>query len=251
MTSTVKAFVANGPTVGRVLSMAILLADLLSASVEAIHVGDEASRETLEAARSARVPLRVVAGDPIEQIVDEMSSDAVVAGVVGARQKPTGPRPVGSTALEVITRVDKLIAVVPPHAVVPPSGVGRILVPLDGTASSARAVQVLSETCARSGVEILVLHVFDRETTPAFWDQPVHEAEAFGTEFLARFMANPDAEVRLRTGIPGEGVLDAAARESVDGIALGWSRSLDPGRAEVVRRVLSEALIPVLLVGSE
>jgi nucleotide-binding universal stress UspA family protein len=251
MTATVKAFVGEGPAVDGVLSMAKLLADLHSASVEAVHVGEKASPETLDAAHSAQVPLRVVPGDPIERIVEEMSAASVVAGVVGARQEPTGPRPVGSTALEVITRVDKLIAVVPPHAVVPSSGVGRILVPLDGTAASARAVEVLSETCARTGVEVLVLHVFDSETMPAFWDQPAHEAEAFGTEFLARFMANPDAEVRLRTGIPGESVLEAAVRETVDGIALGWSQSLDPGRAEVVRRVLSDAPVPVLLVASE
>jgi nucleotide-binding universal stress UspA family protein len=251
MTSIVKAFVGDGPTTGRVLSMANLLGDLLSASVEGVHVGDEASPETLEAARSAGVPLRVVPGDPIEQIVEQMSSRAVVGGVVGARQKPAGPRPVGSTALEVITRVDKLVAVVPPRATVPSPGIGSILVPLDGTPTSAAAVQVLSETCARSGVEIVVLHVFDSSTMPSFWDQPFHAAEAYASEFLARFMAQPGARVRLRTGTPGEGVLDAATRESVDVIALGWSQQLDAGRAEVVRHVLSEALIPVLLVPSE
>jgi nucleotide-binding universal stress UspA family protein len=251
MTSIVKAFVGDGPTTGRVLSMAKLLGDLLSASVEGVHVGDEASPEILEAARSAGVPLRVVPGDPIQQIVEGMSSSAVVGGVVGARQKPAGPRPVGSTALEVITRVDKLVAVVPPRAIVPSPGIGCILVPLDGTPTSAAAVQVLSETCARSGVEIVVLHVFDSSTMPSFWDQPFHEAEAYASEFLARFMAQPGARARLRTGVPGEGVLDAATREPVDVIALGWSQHLDPGRAEVVRQVLSEALIPVLLVPSE
>lgn len=251
MTSIVKAFVGEGPMVDRVIATAKLLAELLSSSVEAIHVGNEASPKTLEAAQSARVPLRVEPGDPIEQIVEEMSSSAVVAGVVGARQRPEGPRPVGSTAFEVITRVDKLVAVVPPRAIVPSPEIGCILVPLDGTHTSAGAVRVLSETCAHSGVEIVVLHVFDSSTMPSFWDQPVYEAEAYATEFLARFMAQPGARARLRTGIPGEGVLDAADREPVDAIALGWSQSLGPGRAEVVRQVLSEALIPVLLVPSE
>lgn len=249
--TTVCAFVEAGPTADRVVAMAKALAELLSATVEAIHIGEEASASTLDAVRSAGVPLRLESGDPMEGIVNEMSSDAVVAGVLGARKRPGGPSPVGRTALEVITRVDKLVAVVPPRAVVPSSGIGCILVPLDGTPTSAGAVQVLSETCAHSGVEIVVLHVFDRSTMPSFWDQPVYEAEAFASEFLARFMAQPGARARLRTGIPGEGVLDAAARESVDVIALGWSQHLDAGRAEVVRHVLSESSIPVLLVPSE
>lgn len=246
--TTVRAFIEDGPTANRVLSMAKVLGDLLSATVEAFHIGEEATSTTREAARSAGVPLRVERGDPIEQIVAEMSPDAVVAGVLGARGKPGGPRPVGSTALEVITRVDKLIAVVPPAAVVPSPGMGSILVPLDGTPESAGAVEVLLETCADRDVEIVVLHVFDSSTTPPFWDQPFHAAEAYATEFLARFMAQPGARARLRTGVPKEGVLDAAVRESVDVIALGWSRHLDRGRAEVVRHVLSRASIPVLLV---
>jgi len=249
--STVCAFVEDGETAERVVAMAKVLGDLLSAAVEAVHVGVEGSPSALETARAANVPLRVETGDPTERIVAEMSSDAVLAGVLGARRMSGGPRPVGSTALEVITRVDKPVAVVPPGAAVPSPAIGRILVPLDGTSTSAGAVRVLSEICARSGVEIVVLHVFDSSTMPVFWDQPAHESEAFANEFLARFMSQPGARVSLRTGAPREGVLDAADRESVHVIALGWSQHLDPGRAEVVRHVLSEASLPVLLIPTE
>lgn len=252
MTATVLAFVEDGLTASPVISTARVLSTLLSASVEAIHIGEEVSPDIRETSHAAQVPLRVEPGDPIEQIVAAMSPDRVVAGVVGARGDPAGPRPVGSTALEVITRVDKLVAVVPPDSAVPSQGgLGRILIPLNGTKASAGAVEVLSEACARGGVEILVLHVFDRSTTPAFWDQPFHETEAFEEEFLARFMTQPGVRMSLRTGAPREGVLDVAVRESVDVIALGWSQRLDPGRAEVVRHVLAEARIPVLLVPSE
>lgn len=124
----------------------------------------------------------------------------------------------------------------------------RILIPLDGTPSSAKAVDRLCEAFAQSGVEIVVLHIFDESTTPRFWDQPHYAAEAFGDEFLARFMRHPGARVSLRSGAPREGVLDAVARESVDVIALGWSQSLVAGHAEVVRHVLSESPVPVLLI---
>lgn len=157
----------------------------------------------------------------------------------------------GHTALNVITRVHKLVAVVPPQATVPlAKDMDRILIPLDGAPSSAKAVDRLCAACAHSGVEIIVLHVFDESTTPPFWDQPYHASEAFGREFLARFMRHPGTRVSLRSGAPQQSVLDAAVRESVDVIALGWSQHLEPGRADVVRHVLSEAPMPVLLIPS-
>ncbi|MGD2101087.1 MAG: universal stress protein [Acidimicrobiia bacterium] len=252
MTRTVLAFVEDGPTAAPVIAMAKVLGFILSGDVEAVHVGDDLGASTVEEASSAGVPVRIESGDPLERIVAEVSSSAVVAGVVGARGERAGPRPVGGTALEMITRADKLVAVVPPQAVVStPNEVDRILMPLDGTASSAKAIRVLGETCARHGIEIVVLHVFDSSTAPPFWDQPFHDAEAFASEFLARFMAQPEAKMTLRAGTAREGVIDAATRESADLIALGWSQHLDPGRAEVVRHVLSEASVPVLLVPTE
>jgi nucleotide-binding universal stress UspA family protein len=249
MNQTVIGFIEADPSALPVIAMAGLLADVLSASVEAVHVGDESGIEVRDIARTAGVPIRVIPGDPIEQIVAEMSSGVVQAGAMGARGQPGGPRPAGHTALNVITRVDQPIAVVPPQAKVPTeSDMDRILIPLDGTPSSAEAVDRLCEAFAQSGVEIVVLHVFDESTTPRFWDQPHYAAEAFGDEFLARFMRHPGARVSLRSGAPREGVLDAASRESVDVIALGWSQSLVAGHAEVVRHVLSESPVPVLLI---
>lgn len=249
MTDKVIAFIEDDPSAAPVIAMAGLLGEVLSTSVEAVHVGEEPATAVREIAHAAGVPIRVVPGEPTEQIVAEMSSGTVRAGAVGARQHLEGPRPAGHTALNVITRVDKLVAVVPPQATVPLAGdMDRILIPLDGTPSSAEAVDLLCAACAHSGVEIVVLHVFDDATTPRFWDQPYHASEAFGKEFLARFMRQPGARVSLRSGVPRQSVLDAASRESVDVIALGWSQHLESGRADVVRHVLSEAPMPVLLI---
>ena len=74
-----------------------------SGSKVGIRIFSGGSRPSSTTARAANVPLRVETGDPTERIVAEMSSDAVLAGVLGARRMSGGPRPVGSTALEVIT----------------------------------------------------------------------------------------------------------------------------------------------------
>lgn len=249
MSEKVIAFIENDPSAAPVIAMAGLLGEILSASVEAVHVGEEPATAVREIAHASGIPIRIVPGDPTEQIVAEMSSATVRAGAVGARQHQGGPRPAGHTALNVITRVDKPVAVVPPQATVPlAEDMDRILIPLDGDPSSAEAVDRLCAACADSGVEIVVLHVFDDATTPRFWDQPHHATEAFGKEFLARFARHPGARVNLRSGVPQQNVLDAASIESVDVIALGWSRRLDAGRADVVRHVLSDAPMPVILI---
>lgn len=252
MSPRIIAFVEDSPAAAPVISMANILGEIFSATVEAVHVGEEAGPTVRAVARTAGVPLRLVSGEPTEAIILEMAPTDVAAGVLGTRRHPVGPRPAGHIALGVIARVNKLVAVVPPEAQVPlPGSLDRILVPLDGTDASARAVERLCEACAQSGFEILVVHVFDEETTPRFWDQPQYAAAAYSSEFLARFVKERNAKMTLRTGTPQHGVLATASREGVDLIALGWSQSLSPGRAEVVRRVLSEAPVPVLLMPSE
>jgi nucleotide-binding universal stress UspA family protein len=249
MTGAVVAFVDESPAAAPVLAMASVLGQVLDASVEAVHVANGTGPAVAAATRSAGIPLHTIPGEPTRQIVAQMEAPEVRAGVVGSRRHPIGPRPVGHIAFEVITDVDKMVAVVPPDARIPaPGTLARILVPLDGTEESAAAVVEVCDTFAERGVEIVVVHVFDQETTPRFWENPQYDREAFGEAFLARFLDDVEARFTLRTGPPHHGVVSTAEKEEVDLIALGWSRDLEPGRAEVVRRVLSDTPIPVLLV---
>lgn len=248
MTRHIDAFVADGPEAGPVLAMARVLGEVFRVGVEAVHVG-AADDRLARLARESDVDLRTVEGDPTEEIVAEMASADVLLGVLGARRRPHGPRPAGHVALEVIGRVSRMVAVVPPQAYVPePGGLQRILVPLDGTEESAAAVRSLCEAFARSAVEIVVVHIFRPGKVPAFWDQPHYAEEAWGEEFRARFLRSTGGRVRLRTGIAQERILAVAEEEDVDAIALGWAQRLDPGRARVVRRILSHGVLPVLLV---
>ena len=124
----------------------------------------------------------------------------------------------------------------------------RVLVPLDGSRTSADAVKEAVRLFADAGVEIVVLHVFDPTNVPSHWDQAAHARPAWEEEFLARYCPRGGAQLRLRSGIPGEEVVSVAAAEHADLIVLGWSQHLDAGRARTVRRTVREAGMPVMLV---
>ncbi|MFC9997421.1 universal stress protein [Nocardia sp. NPDC127526] len=127
----------------------------------------------------------------------------------------------------------------------------RVLVPLDGTEEAAHAVAEAVCLFRAAGTEIIVLHVFDRATVPACWDQPAHARSAWEEEFLARhcvpFFDGPPPLVTLRSGHPGENVVQVA-EDAADLIILGWSRRLLPGRAQTVRTAIAGACVPVMLV---
>ena len=129
----------NSPAARAVLATSGNLAELFDADVEALHVGDDGDGIAFDAASAAGVRLRKVTGPTVPALVEAAASDDVAALVVGTRRLPVGGRPVGATALDVITSLLKPVVVVPPDAV-RRSALQRVLVPLEGTASDgARA----------------------------------------------------------------------------------------------------------------
>ncbi len=245
----VLAAIDASPCAGEVLDTARSVADFFDSAVTALHVREDGRELVLAAAHEAGIDLRETDGSPIDEIVAAALEPDVVAIVVGARGVHAGPRPAGRTALDVITRVNK------PVAVVPPDGTGRrriarVLVPLEGSLESSRAV---AETIARAGrrdLEILVLHVHGPDTVPAFEDQPQHAVRAWADEFAARFVEVPyaDVEVIRQVGVAGEQIVAVADEVEADLIALGWSQDLAPGRARSIREALARSAVPVLLV---
>lgn len=151
---------------------------------------------------------------------------------------------------DVVQRCTKPVVVVPVHrgATAPSSSIDRILVPLDGTAASAETVAETVALFSASGADIVVLHVFEKTTVPKFWDQAVHARESWIEEFLSRYCDSPNVRMELRSGTPGESVVDVATSEHADLIALGWAQDLSPGRARTVRSSLAQAPVPVLLL---
>jgi nucleotide-binding universal stress UspA family protein len=231
------------------LSTAIVLADLFHATVLGLHVRENGTAGPQEIANAAGVELREVVGAAIEQIVQAAERPDVVALVLGARGMHGGPQPAGHTALDVITRVPKPVAVVPPQAE-PPERLSRILVPLEGTSQSSHALEDTIRLAHRRQLEILVLHVHSPPTVPAFSDHEPHATRAWEEEFLRRHVATPHDRVSLlrRLGVPADDVAAVARDASADMIVLAWSQDLGPGRARVVSETLAHSHVPVLLL---
>jgi nucleotide-binding universal stress UspA family protein len=162
---------------------------------------------------------------------------------------PYYPGNASHLVIDVIRQCPKPIVLVPvdPRATAPEQ-ISRMLVPLDGTIESAETVAETVKLFAGSGADIVVLHVFDKTTVPKFWDQSVHARKSWDEEFLARYCNHPDARLELRTGSPGPSILDVAATEQADLIALGWGQNLSTGKARTVRSAVAQSKTPILLL---
>lgn len=227
-----------------VLATAVGLAALMGAEVEALHV-DPGGETARLAAEAAGVPYRVVAGPVEDAIIAALAEPRAVGVVVGARGRRAGRRPVGTTARRLIQRAAKPVAVVPPDY----TGAGppkRLLVPLDGAAATSAGVGEVVR--GLSGVELVVLHVFDAATTPRFLDRPAEDIELLGREFLACHCPGLEARFAARVGPVGEVIVEEVDAEAAELVVLGWSQVFGDERAAVVREVLGRARVPVLLV---
>ena len=211
--STVLAALDSNASGRPVLNTAIALADLYDSTVTCLHVREEALSAAPELARAADVALREVSGDPVDQIVNAAQDPDVAALVLGARGVHGGPQPAGHTALQVITRIPKPVAIVPPQAQ-PPEQINRILVPLEGTSEGSQALDETIRLAHRRGLEVLVLHVHSPATVPAFSNHEPHASLAWEQEFLTRHVSTPHDRITLlrRLGVPADDVVAVAAK---------------------------------------
>jgi hypothetical protein len=143
----------------------------------------------------------------------------------------------------------KPVLVVPPDAD-PPPALRRVLVPLEGTVSTSRAPHQIFELASSAELDVLALHVHEPRSLPAFTDQPQHEHESWGREFLHRYCPWGLRSVRLETRIGRRGDLVplVAEEHDCDLIVLGWAQALTAERAPVVRETLARSSKPLLLV---
>jgi nucleotide-binding universal stress UspA family protein len=240
------AAVADDAAAMAVLSVAGAIAKLYAATPQAMHVGEEHAM-LAAAAQDAGVALRTVTGPPVQALARAASEADVVALVIGARGARAAEHPVGSTALQLITVLQKPVVVVPP-TVARSRPIESILVPLDGTVASAAALHETVRLASDAAAEITVAHVQQLHSVPPFEDHLPHEVDAWSREFIERYCpSGTDATLELRIGEPHEHVLDILRESDCDLVALGWSQDLAPGRAAVVRGMLADSPVPVLL----
>ena len=192
--------------------------------------------------RSLRLAADLSPGRAARQVMRALQQPGTVAGVLAGDEMS---RPLWQPVAQ---RSVKPVVLVPAGARQLPRRIRRVLLPLDGTARSAAAVAETAERFARGGAELVVLHVFDAETVPKFWDQHAHAGQAWEQEFLARYCALPGARLELRSGAAAEHMVKVAGAEQADMIALAWSQRLEPGRAAAVRRTVLDSEVPVMLI---
>jgi nucleotide-binding universal stress UspA family protein len=236
--SVVLAALDNSLAANPVLVTARAVARVLGARVEAVHVFTEGDRAAQHAADAAGVPLRVCSGEVVQRLVEAGHDPEVAAVVVGARGSTGTGRPLGSTALAVVTSVQRPVVVVPSNALVA-AAMRRVLVPLEGTISTSLAPRSIIELAAEAALEITVLHV-DEDG----------EGSLQAEDFLGRYCPWGIGSVRLerRAGKREELVPLVAEELQSDLIVFGWAQQLAEGRAPVVRAALERSTIPVMLI---
>jgi nucleotide-binding universal stress UspA family protein len=139
----------------------------------------------------------------------------------------------------------------------------RLLVPHDGTPTSAATIGPAIDFASRAAAELVVLHVAtpgtERPTepgtllSPRYVDQPQHEWPVWTREFLDRLRAVGRARdginIRLAVaqGEAGSAIVDFARANDSDLIILGWRGALEPDRARTMRRVIRDSGCPVVV----
>ena len=247
--STIIAALDNSVAARPVLSTSVSLARLLDADVEAVHVKTDGADVVRRAVETAELPLRMLKGPVRTALLQASQAEDVTALVLGARGTPVGRRLLGSTALAVAASLPKPIVVVPPD-LRPPESLRRALVPLEGAVSTSVTPRAIVKLARDTALDVVVLHVLEADSLPAFTDQPQHEQAAWAREFVRRYCPWGIGAVALETRVGNaEELVPAVAREeAVDLIAIGWSQELEPGRAPIVRATLARAGVPVMLV---
>ena len=133
----------------------------------------------------------------------------------------------------------------------------KIMVPVDGSEASGRAVQFASDLASRYGAEVIVLHVCEHEYVYGVDVLPERLDEA--TELVDGYVrAMKDAGLSARGNVvsapfgrTANAILTAVDDEQVDLIVMGtrglsaWSRLL---LGSVAHKVLHSAKVQVLLV---
>jgi nucleotide-binding universal stress UspA family protein len=232
-----------------VLGMACAVAPFFRATVEAVTVREDGAETATSEAEAANVPLRILEGDPEDEIFRAVDDDEAALLVIGAHSHAVG-RHAGHLPFAVAARSDKPVIVVDPSCT-PPERLHRVLVAVEGTSARAKPLRRAVQLAEASGLEVIVLHVDDESSLPSFTDQVQHETDAYVQQFFARFLPGlSTTRLELRIGPPADQILGTAEETGAELIAVGWPQAGGAHRGHVAREVLERTTLPVLLVAT-
>jgi nucleotide-binding universal stress UspA family protein len=244
--------------------------------VDALHVeagspppGDLLGRLGLTRGQAAGAVLATRTGSPGRTIAD-VAREHASAMVVLCPRTGAGPADevLGPVARELLTSARVPVVFVSPARAPEPFSLRRILVPHDGTPTTAEAVCPVVDLACTAEALLLLLHVApsagrgggvvpaagERGTlrAPFYEDQPQHEWPAWTREFLERACLPPSDPLRmslsLASGDPASEIVRRAKDQAVDLVVLAWRGSLEPGRASILKAVIRDAPCPVLVM---
>jgi hypothetical protein len=231
-----------------VLRVAKEVGRVLGAGVDAVHVADGGAVDDAEMlVLDAGLTVRRLDGPVASALVSEAGRDDVEVVVVGLRRTIGTSRPVGHVALQVIDLTEAIVVAVP---AITPVGyeLRKVLVPIQGR--PAAALQRVVAVARDADLDLVVLHVHDESSIPAFEDRPHYDVETWANEFLARWVpgANHDTVMEVRVGAVEEEIVRVCRECRADMIAMGWDRQLPEGRMKAVQSALERSPVPVALL---
>lgn len=249
----------GSPAAAAAISIGRAVTAQLGGALEFLHVTpdpiSEAELRTRlalgdEDLRDARLCLEI--GEPAEGILRRTADSrvAIVVLTTHGREIEHGHR-IGRVAAAVIANTEQPILLVRPEAApLPddhPKGLQRLLLPLDGTPTTAIALRPATQLCSQLHASVDLLYVAGGEQpapddpgsigAPRYLDQPQHEWPQWADEVLDRLLSccaecPPDVPARayLTQGEAGDEIVRFAAEHRYDAIVLARNSHLEPGR---------------------
>ncbi len=200
------------------------------------------------------------ASEVILEYVKEVDADLVVMGTRGRRG--SARILLGSVADRVVRWADCPVLTVPeetPHRT--GDSVERILVPIDFSATSRRAVEAAWELAQLSEADLVLLHVIDLPSYPGFYDtsflndrEGMKRKSLAALESLAHELEVKNVAFEVRFGRPAHEILDSCHSRECDLIVMG-NRGLSGfrmfGLGTCAEHVVRGAKCPTLTVRSD
>lgn len=234
------------------LRLEAIAADRMTAQLEARQ---ELEIEVVRAQRRGVAP-----GPVILEYAAGIDADLIVMGTHGRRGLSHAI--LGSVTEEVVRLADCPVLTV--SGTVDPGsslGLGAVLVPVDFSAHSTRAVRYAAEICRSYGAVMHLVHVFETPIHPEVYlgggpSYPTFQQVEEGlrpalSEFAARAGAPADTSVHLREGRAVSGIVEAADELGADLIVIathGLTGLKHVLLGSVAERVVRRARCPVLTV---
>lgn len=256
------------------LPAAMAVAGQLGALLEAVHaasgpLGTGGARVLLglDEGEAASVALSVAMGNPVDVILGAAAHEAVVLVVMATRGLHSST-PESSVTRSVVNRINRPLLLVRSE----PGGrdprtatqLRRLLLPVDGTPTTARALRSVTKLAHRLGAHLDLLYVAghdDREaepgcmSAPRYVDQPHHEWPSWRGEVvdrlcrvLVRCPEEVPVEMFLASGETGAEIVKFAAEHDEDVVVLVRRNELRSGHGRTLWHILQHSPVPLMLL---